>query len=274
MKFKNCILIFGLFIFANCTRLPLEKLSQVNETIVDYNVADDSLKIELSNPLDCPLRITANSSDEAIDEKLKHDFPITMDPHENTSISYWTNEKEDDIPLKFSARLGNPNDSITKEKVNLPFQKGKKYKVLQGYNGSFSHSSDYSKYALDFNLQVGDTICAAADGFVVGVIEGYSKGGRSKKWRDYANYITIFHPKMNLYTQYVHLMHLGSFVEVGDYVIADQVIGRSGETGLTGGPHLHFNVLRPNDTGMQSETIDFSEDYKGVDLKKGDWVKK
>lgn len=154
--------------------------------------------------------------------------------------------------------------------MNLPFKRGYKYKIIQAYNGSFSHTSEYSKYALDFNLTEGDTICAAADSFVVGVIEGYTRGGRAKKWRDYTNYITVFHPEMNLYTQYVHLMHEGSFVEVGDYVKSEQAIGRSGKTGRTDIEHLHFNVLRANDSGMQSEQINFKEGYRGIDLKKGD----
>jgi len=152
--------------------------------------------------------------------------------------------------------------------------KGSKYKIIQGYNGSFSHTSEYSKYALDFSLAEGDTICAAADGFVVGVIEDYTGGGKSKRWEDYANYITVFHPEMNLYTQYVHLMHKGSLVEVGDYVKSEQAIGRSGKTGYTDIEHLHFHVLRPNDSGMQSTQIDFKEGYRGVDLKKGDWIEK
>ena len=131
-----------------------------------------------------------------------------------------------------------------------------------------------SKYALDFNLIEGDTICAAADGFVVGVIEDYTRGGRSKKWRDYANDITVFHPEMNLYTQYVHLMHKGSLVEVGDYVRSEQAIGLSGKTGQTDMEHLHFNVLKANNSDMQSEQINFKEGYKGIELKKGDWIKK
>lgn len=170
--------------------------------------------------------------------------------------------------------MGNPNEPVHKKAINLPFRKGNKYKIIQGYNGSFSHTSEYSKYALDFNLNEGDTICAVSNGYVVGVIEGYSRGGKSKRWRDYGNYITMFHPKMNLYTQYVHLMHNGSFVEVGDYVKSEQAIGLSGKTGQTDVEHLHFNVLKPNNSGMESTRIEFQEGYKGVNLKKGDWVEK
>ena len=79
---------------------------------------------------------------------------------------------------------------------------------------------------------------------------------------------------MNLYTQYVHLTHSGSLVTVGDRVKAEQAIGLSGKTGQTDIEYLHFNVLKPNSTGMESVPIEFEQGYKGVDLKKGDWIKK
>lgn len=252
----------------------MKKLSQSGGNIVEYEVSNDSIKIQIDNSLHCPLRISAKSSNEVIQEKIAINFPITIDPKKDTLLTYWTNQSKDEISIKFSGTMGNPNDSIHKKDMNLPFKKGHEYKIIQGYNGSFSHTSEYSKYALDFNLVEGDTICAAADGFVVGVIEDYTEGGRSKKWRDYANYITIFHPEMNIYTQYVHLMYKGSLVEVGDYVKSEQAIGRSGKTGRTDIEHLHFNVLKANNSGMQSEQINFKEGYIGTELKKGDWVKK
>ncbi len=170
--------------------------------------------------------------------------------------------------------MGNPNDTIHKKDMNLSIRKGYKYKIIQGYNGKYTHSSAYSKYAIDFDLKEGDTICAAADGVVVGVIEDYKDGGKSKKWRDYANFITVFHPEMNLYTQYVHLIHKGSLVEVGDIIKSEQPIGRSGKTGFTNIEHLHFNVLKANSSGMESVPIEFEEGYKGTEFKKGKWVKK
>lgn len=273
MKFQFTLIITFLLLFINCCQLPKE-LSQASLQKIKYDVDNDSLKIIFNNSLNCPLRIFAKTPDKIIQEKIDNDFPVTMPPNKDTLLSYWTNKSKDEISIKFSAIMGNPNDSIHKKDINLPFKKGNEYKIIQGYNGSYSHTSDYSKYALDFNLKEGDTICAAADGFVVGVIEGYSKSGKLKRWSDYANYITIFHPEMNLYTQYVHLTHQGSLVEVGDYVKSEQAIGMSGKTGYTDIEHLHFNVLKSNNSGMESVKIEFKEGYRGIDLKKGDSVKK
>lgn len=275
MKTELRLIIVSILFMTNCSQLPKERLSQFEVNIFKHSVANDSLFIELNNPLHCPIRIDVKSNKKDIQELVSNEFPLTIAPQKDTSMTFGTNRFKEELELEISAEMGDPISVVNKKPINLPFMKGRRYKIIQGYNGSFSHTTDYSRYALDFNLSVGDTICASADGYVVGVIEDYSKGGRSKKWRNYANFITIYHPEMNLYTQYVHLNHKGSFVEVGDFVTAEQAIGISGETGYRTVVHLHFNVLVPNDIGgMKSEPINFKEGYKGVDLRKGDWVEK
>ncbi|MEM6722694.1 MAG: M23 family metallopeptidase, partial [Bacteroidota bacterium] len=125
------------------------------------------------------------------------------------------------------------------------------------YNGSFSHNHVGSRYALDFDLSVGDTICSAGDGYVIGMIEGYKYGGSNRKWRPYANTITIYHPDQGALTQYAHLIENGAFVEVGDSVRTGQAIGLSGKTGFTSTPHLHFNVFRPKGEKLISYPCSF-----------------
>lgn len=273
MKFQLTLIITCLFFLTNCAQLPKTKFPQWKQKI-EYEVTNDSLRIKFNNALNCPLRITAKTSNEVIQKQLAHNFPVIIEPHKDTLLTYWTNQSKEEIPIRFSSTLGSPKDRIHEKKINLPFKKGKKYKIIQGYNGSYSHNSEYSKYAIDFSLLEGDTVCTAADGYVVGVIEGYTKSGKSKKWRDYANFITIFHPEMNIYTQYVHLTHNGSLVEVGDAVKSGQAIGLSGKTGRTDVEHLHFNVLKPNELSLISMKVDFVEGYSGVDLKRGDLVEK
>ena len=274
MKLKFISIISILVILISCNKLPKKKLSQFILKDVGYEVINDSLIVKLSNPLHCPIRINIKTKNKNLQERLNQDFPLVLEHLSSKKISYWTDTSKEQTQIKFLITLGNPNDTISKKSFSLPFKKDYTYKIIQGYNGDFSHSSKYSKYALDFNLKEGDTICAAADGYVVGVIEDYSLGGKSKKWRDYANFITIFHPNMNLYTQYVHLTYKGSMVKVGDFVKFGQAIGLSGKTGLTTTEHLHFNVLKPNKSGMESIPIKFKEGYTGNSLKKGQWIKK
>lgn len=165
----------------------------------------------------------------------------------------------------------NGPDSIRTDSFFLPYPYGQTQAIMQGYNGNFSHNNDGARYALDFALAVGDTVCAAADGYVVGVIEGYEKGGNNSKWMDYANFINLYHPDKNVYTQYVHLQQNGSLVEVGDQVLAGQAIGISGATGWTSKPHLHFNVVRWEDGKRISLPATFGQKslVPGSELRKG-----
>ena len=120
---------------------------------------------------------------------------------------------------------------------------GKDYRITQGYNGSFSHGGR-AAYAIDFGMNIGASVCAARDGIVIGVKSDSSKGGRYRKYKDFANYITIMHND-GTYSQYIHLKKSGSKVKVGDKVAAGQLIGYSGSTGWSKGPHLHFMIFKP-----------------------------
>ncbi|MFK8045939.1 MAG: M23 family metallopeptidase [Crocinitomicaceae bacterium] len=273
MKSNLVLIVVIISILSSCRSLP-SSLSQASITEIGYEVLNDSLIFKFENPLHCPLRISAQTSNSEVQDIIESGFPITIEPKQDTLITYLTEIPLEEVSISFSAMMGDSDDSVLKREITLPFKEGNKYQVVQGYNGSFSHDTEYSRYAIDFNLKEGDTICASKEGYVVGVIEGYAEGGKSKRWSPYANYITIFHPEMNLYTQYVHLAYKGSFVEVGDYVQSNQEIGLSGKTGRTDIEHLHFNVLIPNINGMESTAIEFLEGYKGVNLKRGNWVEK
>ena len=161
--------------------------------------------------------------------------------------------------------------------VEVQFSVGQKeYKIVQGFNGKFSHSSTYSKYAIDFSLKIGDTITSVDDGYVVGLIEKYKEFGTSKKWKenDRSNYITIYHPHSGLYSQYVHLNYNGGIIELGDYVEKGQPIGISGMTGYTTIEHLHFNVKIPTDKyGLISTEYEFENEIKASELKRDDVIK-
>ena len=50
---------------------------------------------------------------------------------------------------------------------------------------------------------------------MVGVIKDYELSGTTENWTDYANYITIYHPKNGVFTQYVHLTKMDHFVKLG-----------------------------------------------------------
>ncbi|MEM7297559.1 MAG: M23 family metallopeptidase [Bacteroidota bacterium] len=144
---------------------------------------------------------------------------------------------------------------------SLPFKKGKKYSVSQGPNGKFSHNNAVSKYAIDFQLEIGEPVHAAREGIVVKVQENYTKaGGKEFLWK--ANRIIILHEDGTT-ASYVHLDYNGSLVEEGERVEKGQLIGRSGNTGFTRGPHLHFVVRKEKDLAIPV----YFEGYEGIVLK-------
>lgn len=142
----------------------------------------------------------------------------------------------------------------------LPYPKGKEYEIYQGYNGKFSHKDEF---ALDFSLEVGDTITAARGGIVIYVEESNSKACTLPNCDSYSNYITIYHDDGS-FSEYVHLKKNGSLVEVGQQISIGEKIGLSGNTGYSTGPHLHFECFYPTDKGEES----FKTIFKTADGKK------
>jgi murein DD-endopeptidase MepM/ murein hydrolase activator NlpD len=120
----------------------------------------------------------------------------------------------------------------------LPYEKGKTFRVIQGY---FSHFTHKERAALDFNMKRGTNIAAAREGVVVRAKEDGTKGGLKSKYRSHGNNIVIQHPDGSR-AGYWHLQHNGALVNVGDTVKKGQVIALSGKTGYAMIPHLHFLV--------------------------------
>lgn len=122
----------------------------------------------------------------------------------------------------------------------LPYEKGKKYRVLQGYFSRFTHKE---RAALDFKMKRGTKILAARDGIVSRVKEDGVIGGMNRKYRPHGNNIIIQHTDGSR-AGYWHLQYNSAFVTVGDTVKKGQEIALSGKTGYTMIPHLHFLVWR------------------------------
>lgn len=131
----------------------------------------------------------------------------------------------------------------------LPFPKGVSHLLLQGYNSKFSHKK---RLALDFIMKKGSPVSAARDGVVVRIIENYTKGGFSKKYLGKANQVVIKHSDGSQ-AMYGHLQTNGALVNVGDTVKQGQLIGKSGSTGYSALPHLHFIVWGPTAGGGLSQ---------------------
>jgi murein DD-endopeptidase MepM/ murein hydrolase activator NlpD len=139
----------------------------------------------------------------------------------------------------------------------LPFEKGRTYRVSQGYSGRWTHRGP-DRYAIDFAMPEGTTVCAAREGVVVDLKESSKTGGPNKKYKEESNYVSIAHADGTI-GEYHHLKYDGVLVEIGDQVAAGESIALSGNTGYSTLPHLHFGVYSAIDgSHRQSHRITFA----------------
>jgi len=85
----------------------------------------------------------------------------------------------------------------------------------------------------DFAAPKGTPIMASGNGVVV----------MAQRYKGYGNYILLKH-NSTFKTAYAHLSKYGRGVQRGVRVTQGQVIGYVGSTGMSTGPHLHYEVIK------------------------------
>jgi len=152
---------------------------------------------------------------------------------------------------------------------DLPYEKGVSRFLIQGYNSIFSHKH---QLALDFKMKKSSSVRAARSGVVVRLEESFTKGGVSKKYYRKANQVVVRHSDGSQ-AYYGHLRHNGVLVNVGDSVRQGQDIAKSGSTGYSALPHLHFMVWGPTRNGRAQLPVRFRT-RKGIRyLRPGRWYR-
>ncbi|MEE9408618.1 MAG: M23 family metallopeptidase [Polaribacter sp.] len=244
MLFRILILCF---LFISCSKKPTYKIP----SHISFKFEKDSTYVILKNNV---LSTSFLKIENLIDKKTtyidfkKPDILTVLKFHqlENDSLSILKN-------YRFYFNYGNSftKNYDTLHNYGLPFLKEKKHKILQGNNGNFSHNKPTSKYAIDFKMNIGQKICAIREGIVVNVKSNSNEGGGGEEYFKKANIIFIFHAD-GTFSQYGHLKKDGVLVKVGDTVKKGQVIGYSGNTGMSTEPHLHLVVYKSTKNGLIS----------------------
>lgn len=121
----------------------------------------------------------------------------------------------------------------------LPLPVGDSARLIQGNNGPWGHSGA-AAFAYDFVMPIGSAVTAARGGHVVATEGRYRDGNRAPGQE---NFVVIRHSDGS-FGRYYHLTEGGALVSVGAAVAQGDTIGRSGNTGASAGPHLHFDVTR------------------------------
>ncbi len=214
----------------------------------DYQQQDGSYRAVVINPFYIPIEVKIEFDDG------RPAFRAVL-PSNGQIVFY---EGSSAAP-KFRYRYvwGDPNAKADGSNYGLPVSSLSQHRISQSFKGRFSHSRQPSLYAVDIALPIGTDIAAARDGVVAFVRDDYAFGGANQYFLDKANVIHVVHED-GTYATYAHLLLGSAVVQAGDKVKRGQVLGQSGTSGYSTGPHLHF-VIRQN-KGFKTESIPFTFD--------------
>jgi murein DD-endopeptidase MepM/ murein hydrolase activator NlpD len=152
---------------------------------------------------------------------------------ENTKNILGINDKG----FKLSPNVDYSKLSIAQKQVIMNFvpngkpMNGRRYSSGFGWRVHPIYGRRIFHRGLDISAPIGTKVRATANG----IVETIRHNGNS----GYGNLLVIKH-NYGFKTAYAHLNKIN--VKVGEYVIKGQVIARSGNTGRSTGPHLHYEV--------------------------------
>lgn len=153
-----------------------------------------------------------------------------------------------------------------------PLASGGRFQVTQAFGGEFSHQDEQNRYAVDIMMPVGTPVHAARAGLVLEVEDDHFKSGTQQAYANKANSIRILHDDGSM-AVYAHLELEKAQVRPGLQVEVGELIGYSGNTGFTTGPHLHFAVQV--NRGMQLVSVPFEfthADGRTLPPRFGEWL--
>lgn len=116
------------------------------------------------------------------------------------------------------------------------------------------------EFAYDLATSIGTPVYAMRAGKVIAVQDKYPDTGGGKENASRFNYVWIEHDE-GYRSIYVHLQQgfrRQVAIKSGDRVDAGQLIGYSGNSGWSSGPHLHVEVQKPSQKPRFTKTVPFA----------------
>lgn len=164
------------------------------------------------------------------------------------------------VATSYKFSIGDPDVAHDPNAMyQLPFLDGQTTTIGQAWGGKITtHTTPDSRYAVDFTVPIGAPVLAARKGRVVDVDQGFIEGGPNPLLE--ANHVLILHEDGTL-GLYSHLDTNRITVTFGQSVEAGTLIGYSGNTGYSTGPHLHFSVM------TNTQSADGTAKYVSVPVK-------
>ncbi len=166
--------------------------------------------------------------------------------------------------IKSESLPGDPSASHRPNRpYRAPFARNQSFVIGQAFDGEFSHHTPDARYAVDIAMPVGTQIHAARAGKVMDIARWFHGSGTDlKRHGPRANFVRILHDDGSM-AVYAHLDYEGVQVRPGDRVSRGQLIGRSGNTGFSTGPHLHFAIQVNQNMKLVSVPFEFEDADNG-----------
>ncbi|SFP35194.1 peptidoglycan DD-metalloendopeptidase family protein [Pseudomonas borbori] len=233
----------------------VERLDNQVKLETQKHAAGDTLLVR--NDLYAPVQIELKL--EQVDNAIgAPDKPITwvLPPRSKIRLATLT-ARDAGKPLRYTPKLryalGDPRLLPTQQSYPLPWRGGP-FRLTQGANGKYSHFTAKGRYAMDIAMPEGTPIVAARGGVVVKTENQQSGRGNNPS----GNYVRILHDDGTMGV-YLHLMQGSVSVREGQRINSSSLIARSGNTGNSTGPHLHFVVQRNVGLALESIPFDFAQ---------------
>lgn len=246
------VAVFSAFFLYSRRMISSERtLAEIEKEIADTRASLDSLKDETDTLLNAARNFQAVFSDTLSLVGINASLDDSLSRTGDLSSLFSVRESEQGVLPEVSdlrhiseflensvqsveeiGKLLNSRDALFSDIPSLwPIQGGVGHiSQMFGQNKHAFSNLWYIHKGIDLSTyRSGDPVLATADGQVVMV--DYDPG--------FGNYIIIKH-KHGFYTRYAHL--LSQRVRRGEYVEQGQVIGYVGNTGVSTGPHLHYEI--------------------------------
>lgn len=150
---------------------------------------------------------------------------------------------------KLRHALGDPRSQHNLAAYPLPWRGGP-FRLTQGPGGRYSHTGPKGRYAMDIAMPVGTPIIAARGGMIIKTENNQSGRGTNPA----GNFVRVLHDDGTMGV-YLHLKQDSVQVFEGQRVQAGDLLAKSGNTGNSTGPHLHFVVQK--NVGLNTVSIPF-----------------
>lgn len=198
---------------------------------------------------------------ERVNVKAEPDLPQRFVVEPGNSDTLFTVSGLDEyaawkMAIKYRYMIGRPLPDYPSTASYLPpIAPNASFQVSQAFGGGITHNDAQNQYAVDIAMPIGTPVHAARAGTVLEADDDFRAGGANKAYTAEANNIRILHDDGSM-AVYAHLESEKNQVRPGQTVAAGQLIGYSGNTGYSTGPHLHFAVQI--NKGMELVSVPFA----------------